>query len=429
MSFRKGPMEKKRSIGYYRWRVWGILVTIYLIVFFHRLSVGVIIEDLVESFGMSATQIANLGAMYFYAYTVMQIPTGILVDRLGPKKTVATGCVVAGFGSIIFALAMNIPMAYLGRLLVGLGVSVVFLSILKIQSNWFPAKKFASMSGLTSFIGSMGGLLAQTPLILLVDFIGWRNSFLAMGIITLILALMATIFVKNTPMEMGFPPVNFEETEPINQRKSIKTQFLGVVKNPKIWYPAIVFGGVNGGFLLFTGTFGVPYMIAVYGLSKTHAANLISVVLVVAGIACLLIGGISDKFKRRKLPMIILAAATVMAWVILVFLKPPVLLMSILILVVGVTSSIGVLCWSVGKEVSNPKLAGMAMSIVNVCGFTFAAILMVVCGKIIDINTARGVSPGVAYSRAFIVVVISSIISLIFALLATETRCENIYNE
>lgn len=429
MNFKKHPIQNKRSISFYKWLDWGILVAIYIIVFFHRLSVGVITEDLNNSFGMNATQIANLGAMYFYAYTIMQIPTGILVDRLGPKKTVVIGCVVAAFGSIIFSLSVNIPMAYLGRLLVGLGVSVVFLCILKIQSNWFPAEKFASMSGLTSFIGSLGGLLAQTPLIILVDLIGWRNSFLAMGIITLILGILATIFVKNTPAEMGFPPVNPQETQPISQSQSIASQLLGVVKNPRVWSPAFVFGGVNGGFLLFSGTFGVSYIISVYGLSKASAANLISVVLLVAGISCLIIGRISDKLRRRKLPMIILAITTVVAWAILVFLRPPVILMSILVLLIGVTSSVGVLCWSVGKEVSNPKLAGMSMSIVNVFGFIFTAILMIVCGKIIDLNIAKGLSPAVAYPKAFVVVVVSSIIALVFALLSTETRCENIYNK
>lgn len=94
--------------------------------------------------------------MYLYAYIVMQIPTGILLDYLGPKKTIIADCIVAAFSSVMFSLSVNIPMAYLSRLLVGLGVSVVFLCILQIQANWFPAEKFAAMSGLTSFMGSMG---------------------------------------------------------------------------------------------------------------------------------------------------------------------------------------------------------------------------------------------------------------------------------
>lgn len=418
-----------RNIKFYRWVVWGTLVAIYLIVFFHRLSVGVIAGELNKSFGMNATQLANLGAMYFYAYTVMQIPTGVLVDYLGPKKTVVIGSLLAGISSILFSLSVNIIMAYLCRLLVGLGVSVVFLCTLKIQSNWFPAEKFASITGLTSFIGSMGGLLAQTPLLTLVTLIGWRNSFLVMGIITLSLAVLAAIFVKNSPVDMGMLEVNPQTTQTKEEKHSILSQLTEVAKNPRVWIPAFVFGGVNGGFLVFTGTFGVSYMTSVYEISKSYAANIVSAVLLAAGIACLLIGGLSDKLKRRKLPMIVLALVTVIAWSIIVFLKPSITLMTILLILIGITSSVGVLCWTVGKEVSNPKLSGMSMSIVNVFGFIFTAILMLLCGKIIDINTVNGLSPAEVYPKSFIVVVGSSLIAFVFSLFIVETRCKNIYNK
>lgn len=236
MSLDNNQMNENKKISYYRWVVWGILVSIYLIVFFHRLSIGVIAGDLNKTFGMNATQLANLGAMYFYAYTAMQIPTGILVDYMGPKKTVVAGCLIAALSSMLFAMSVNITMAYVCRLFVGLGVSVVFLSVLKIQSNWFPAEKFATMSGLTSFVGSMGGLLAQTPLLALVAFIGWRNSFLSMGVLTLILAVLAVMFVKNTPMEMGLPEVNPQVAQPTGQKQSMSSQLLGVVKNFRVWF-------------------------------------------------------------------------------------------------------------------------------------------------------------------------------------------------
>lgn len=429
MNLKKQRGQSEKEVKKYRWIIWGILVIIYLIVFFHRLSVGVITEELNKSFGMNATQIANLGAMYFYSYIIMQIPTGILADHMGPKKTVAIGSFVAAFGSILFSVSPNIPIAYLGRLLVGLGVSVVFLCVLKIQSNWFPAEKFATMSGITSFVGSMGGLLAQTPLIALIAIIGWRGSFFAMGVLTLIMAFLVMLFVKNTPTEMGFPEVNPQVSHNTSEKQSIRSQLEEVVKNPKIWYPAFVFGGVNGGFLVFTGTFGISYLTAVYGLNITYAANLISLVLLVSGIALLLVGGISDKLKSRKLPMIILSAIAVSSWTIMVILKPPVFILLILISLIGVSSSVGVICWTVGKEVSNPKLPGMSMSIVNVSGFIFTAILMVTCGKIIDINISNGLEPAVAYSKAFIAVIISTVIALVFALFATETKCKNIYNK
>ncbi|WP_291578651.1 MFS transporter [Clostridium sp. UBA6640] len=421
--------KKVKKASSYRWVVWGILVAVYLIVFFHRLSVGVIVGDLEKSFGMNASQIANLGSMYFYAYTIMQIPTGVLVDYLGPKKTVVYGSLIAAIGSIIFSLSTTIILAYFSRLLVGLGVSVVFLSILKIQANWFPAKDFASMSGLTSFIGSMGGLLAQAPLLALVGLIGWRSSFASMGIITIILAVLVILFVKNTPIEEDQSKVNHQKNNPSQNPQNILSQLLSVIKNPKIWSPALAFGTVNGAVMLFTGTFGVSYITSIYGVSKVIAANYISMALLASGVACLFVGKISDKLRKRKLPMVILAAIAAISWTTLVFANPPIWLMVILVILIGASGSIGVICWSVGKEVSDPTLSGMSMSIVNVCGFLFAAVLPVICGKFVDMNILAGLSSAIAYKKAFIVPVIASIIALVVALLSTETKAENIYKK
>nr|WP_312215120.1 MFS transporter [Clostridioides sp.] len=427
MSKESGIIQNESKVSSYRWVVWGILVVIYLTVFFHRMSVGVIVGDLENSFGMNATQIANLGAMYFYAYTLMQVPTGILVDYLGPKKTVIAGSVIAAVGSILFSFASTIMLAYFSRLLVGLGVSVVFLSILKIQANWFPAKDFATMSGVTSFIGSLGGLLAQTPLLIIVGLIGWRASFLSMGVISLGLAVLVMLFIKNTPTEKGLPEVNPVQAAPSGESDGVVKQLFAIVKNPKIWFPAFAFGTINGSTLLFSGTFGVPYLIAEYGLSKTSAANIIAIALLASGIACVFVGKISDTMRNRKLPMLCLSIIGIVGWSLIVFAKPPIWLVTVAAAMIGISGSIGVICWSLGKEVSNPKLAGMSMSIVNVCGFFFAAILPVICGKFIDANVAAGLALAVSYKKAFIVPVIAVASSIVFSLLATETKAQNIY--
>ena len=136
----------------YRWIIWGVLLTAYLIVIFHRYSFGIIKDELSGSFNMSSTAFANLSSMYFYAYMLMQIPTGILVDSLGVRFTVTIGMLLAGAGSLLFGYSRNIHIVFTGRFLIGIGVSVVFVSILKILSKWYDEKEFGTMTGLTSFI-------------------------------------------------------------------------------------------------------------------------------------------------------------------------------------------------------------------------------------------------------------------------------------
>ncbi|RJQ56406.1 MAG: MFS transporter [Desulfobacteraceae bacterium] len=106
----------------------------------------------------------------------MQIPSGILADSWGPRRTITMGCVVSAFGSVLFGLAHTLPMAYVGRFLVGLGVSVIFIPILKIITEWFDRKRFAAMSGITLLVGNAGALLAATPLAIMADRIGWRAA-------------------------------------------------------------------------------------------------------------------------------------------------------------------------------------------------------------------------------------------------------------
>ncbi|MDR1017751.1 MAG: MFS transporter [Lachnospiraceae bacterium] len=421
--------NEESKVSPYRWLVWGVLVVVYLTVFFHRLSTGVIVGNLTKDLGMSATQIANLSSCYFYSYAIMQIPTGILVDYLGPKKTVILGSVVAALGSIMFSFSNVVMMAYFSRLLVGLGVSVVFLSILKIQANWFPANKFATMNGATSFIGSMGGILAQAPLIALIGVVGWRGSFRIMGVVSIVLAILVIIFIKNSPKEMGLPEVNPIPAKAEGKQLGIMAQLVEILKNPRIWGPAIAFGGVNGGFLLYTGTFGVPFLMAQYGMTKTTAANIISFALIASGIGCLFIGKISDMLKNRKIPMIVMTVVSTLVWVTFVFMKAPVGLVVVASCLVGLSGSVGVVCWAVGKEVCNPRVSGMSTSVVNVCGFVFAAIIPVVCGRFVDANMATGMGAGAAYQKAFIIPLISSVLALVFAILSKETKGESIYKE
>lgn len=422
-------MNNKPNIKTYRWVVWGLLILIYLIGFFHRLSIGVIADDLEGSFGMNAFQIANLGAMYFYAYTIMQIPAGILIDRSGARLVAISGTVLAGAASILFSFASSIAMAYAGRLLVGVGVSVVFLAVLKIIANWFPAKDFATMSGLTSFMGNMGGIFAQAPLILAAGLIGWRGSFLAMGIATLGLAVLAAVFVKNSPADMDLARVNPQPSQIHEENGNIFYQLYEVAKNPGVWCPAIALGGVNGGFFLFSGTFGVSYITYAYGLDKIDASNIVSMMLFVTAAAFVLGGKLSDTLKRRKAPLVILSALSLLAWSILIFLNPPFWYIYIFVTLLGISSSVGAPCWAMGKEVSNPKYPAIAMSIVNGANFLAAAIMPVICGRIIDMQIAAGAVPAAAYRSGFIVCVAGSLLALVFSFLSKETKCESIYSK
>ena len=147
-----------------RWSIYAILVAIYMLAFFHRMAPAVISSDLMKAFNTSGAALGSLAAMYFYIYTAMQIPAGVLADTLGARATVTAGTIVAGCGSIVFGIAGTFATASVGRALVGLGVSVVFVGLFKSNSVWFSERHFGIISGLTVLLGNVGAMASAGPL-------------------------------------------------------------------------------------------------------------------------------------------------------------------------------------------------------------------------------------------------------------------------
>src|SRR3990172_7734724 len=140
--------------------VWGLGALFYLIGFFHRVAPAVITTELMVEFSLSAAALGNLSAVYFYSYVAMQIPTGVLADHWGPRRTLAAGAAIAAAGTLLFALAHSLALVALGRLLIGASVGVAFVAMLKLSTHWFPASRFALFSGIALACGIIGAVFA-----------------------------------------------------------------------------------------------------------------------------------------------------------------------------------------------------------------------------------------------------------------------------
>ena len=155
--------------------MWGLGATLYFIAFYHRVAPAVITTELSQDFGLTAAALGNLSAFYFYSYVAMQIPTGILADRFGPRVLLTVGSVVAAIGTAVFAMAPNAAWANMGRLLIGGSSGMAFVCMLKLASHWMPARQFALTSGVALAVGVFGAVSAGAPLRILVNEFGWRD--------------------------------------------------------------------------------------------------------------------------------------------------------------------------------------------------------------------------------------------------------------
>jgi MFS family permease len=170
--------------------VFALGAAAFFLSFFHRVSTGAIADDLQRELSIGAAALGTLGATYYYVYALMQIPAGALADSLGPRATLTGGVLVAGAGSVAFGLASGFASALVARTLIGLGVSVIFVCTLKLHANWFSEGRFATAAGATNVAGIAGAFAATVPLAWLVSLTPWRNVFVAIGIVSLVLAMV-----------------------------------------------------------------------------------------------------------------------------------------------------------------------------------------------------------------------------------------------
>lgn len=420
--------QQIKKVLTYRWIVYAILILSYFIVFVHRMSVGIIKQELVDAFAMTPVGFATLGAMYFYAYAAMQIPTGILADTLGARVTVTIGSIVTGIGSVMFGMAPVAGVAFIGRLLVGLGVSVTFISLSKIQTTWFKEKEFGTMSGLTQLLGNSGGVMAQTPMAILVAAFTWRTTFIGMGIFSLAVAVLCYLFVRNKPQDMNLPSIaeieGKKEVMQKGEKVSVKEGLKGVLSNKRIIAPFLFLMCYSAVFLTFTGTWGVSYIKDVYGLDNISASKYITYMMIAQAIAALLIGFTSDKIRSRKKPLIILGLTGNIALIAIVIGgKLPLGILAVLLVLFSASLTCLGMSWPIAKEVNNPKYAGMGMSVVNMGAFIGGAIGPAVFAALLN-QSATGVG---LYRPAMIFLSVLGIAGYIASLFAKETKCRNVY--
>ena len=412
-----------------RWTAFAIVGLAYVLSFFHRFAPAAISSDLQQTFHASAAELGGLAATYFYVYMVMQIPTGILVDTMGPRRVVAIGGVIGGIGSLLFGMADTLAVASTGRLLIGLGVSVTFISMLKLNAAWFHDRHFATMTGVTILLGNVGSLLAAAPLAWVLAYYSWRTVFESVGVFSLLLAVLAWLFVRNNPGESGLPSLRELDGKAAHPPHTGHWYegLLIILKNRATWPGLWVNMGLSGSLFAFAGLWAVPFLRDTYGMDRAAATSHTTLLLAGFAIGAFFIGTLSDRLGRRKPVMIAGALGYCLCWLpLLLGLPLGGFFGYALFLAMGLCAPSFTLTWSCAKEVNPPALSGMATSVVNVGGFLGTAVMQPLVGWAIDHAHAGavGTSPGMGDYRAGIAILAGfALMGLIATLFIRETYC------
>lgn len=259
-----------RRLSRYKWAIFVTMVIAYFFVYFQRISVSVVGSDIVEEVGGS---IGILSTAYFWTYTIMQIPSGLMADRFGPRTACSVFLLIASLGSFITFIGDQFWMMVLGKMMIAAGMAVVYIPLMKLISVWFPKHDFAVLNGIVIAVGNVGAIAASGPLDMLADAIGWRDVFLVLGLVTLALSALCVFIVRDHPSQRGLPSVEEVENRmngtPVVESSAAKMpvfKCLAVVASGgrRFWCCALAYFLVYGSIMTFQGTWAIKYFDSVY---------------------------------------------------------------------------------------------------------------------------------------------------------------------
>jgi predicted MFS family arabinose efflux permease len=399
-------------------RAWLVCLTASLFFFFMFIQMMVfnaISPYLMQDFNISVAQVGDLSTYFFLGNIIFLFPAGIILDRVSPHKTVLTALFLLIVGTFIFGLTHSYLVAALSRLITGIGAAFSLLGCIKIASRWFPPKRMALAVGTIVTVGMLGGLVAQTPVTLMVDKFGWHPTLLgSVGLGIIVLVLIALI-VRDHPVEA--------KESIAKQKKHLGSigfwRCLGrSVAKPQNWLAGAYTSLLNLPIFILGGMWGISYLVDVKAVDRIQASYITSMIFIGMMIGSPLLGWISDKICLRRLPMIVGAIfALVLIFVIMYVPNLGMIPLLILFFLLGIASAAQVIGYPLVAE-SNPQaLTATATSLAS---------LLIMFGGYANALFGWILSAAGSYNAAMWIMPIAFIVGLIAAFLAKESHCKSL---
>lgn len=411
------------------WSVWGLAALLYLIGFYQRVAPAVITDQLMAEFSIGAAALGKLSGFYFYSYVMMQIPTGVIADRWGPRRLLTLGAAVAALGTALFAAATSLWWADVGRLMIGASVAVAFVSMLKLSSHWFAPHQYPLVSGMALLMGVVGGVVAGVPLRLLVEAFGWREVMGASAGLTALLCAAIWLWVKDDPEDAGYASYFSGGHDHHPEHTPVMKGLVEVLSYRNSWILLLTQIGLTGAILSFGGLWGVPYLRQVHGLDPKSAAAITSALLIAWALGGPLLGTWSQRLGRRKPLYVLTTAFALTGWAVIVFLPLPLWLLVVVLVAVGFAAGNIIIGFAWAKESVPLRLTGTASGFCNMGSLMGGMLLQPGVGWMLDrhwhgaaVDGAR-IYDAAAYQAGFALIVAAIALSLLLILFARESRC------
>jgi sugar phosphate permease len=410
----------KKSVKY-GWMVCGLAALFYCYEYLLRIQPSVMSTDLMRYYALNAAAFGNLFAIYYYIYTPMQLPVGILLDKYGPRVLLTMASFVCALGAFLFACSDNLLFAQMGRLLMGFGSAFAFVGVLKVASLWLPSNRFAMIAGLATTLGMIGGMVGDNLMALMVRDFGWRETTYISAAVGVILAFVLWYTLKKPGDNATQKETKTEELQP--RFKTLIVSVLLSLKNPQIWLIALIGGVLYTSLSVFAELWGVPYLEQAKHFSSQEAVSAVSMVFLGWAVGGPIVGFISDRFSNQRSPLFwggLIGAACIASVIYIPNL--PLSFTSILLFLFGVFASAQVIIFAIAKDNNPEHLAASAVALANTFVMLMGCILQPLVGKILDLGWDGTMIDGVHhynnsnFQMALLVIPVLFIISAICSL-------------
>lgn len=293
------------------WIIWGCAALFYLYEYILRASPGVITNELMRDFGVSSTALGVLVSVYYYAYVPLQIPCGVIVDWLGPRRVITFSAALCTLGSVLFAYSDSLLSAQIARFILGAGSACAYVSCAQVGAKWFSSEKFAVIAGLTMMMGTFGGIFGGYPFAVLSNAVGWRSAMLVAAVVGVVVTLISWFVIRDRPQNQ------------VKQEKDVEIPLLQGLKviasNPQSWLIGLYGSLMYIPLSAFAELWGVPYLMQIHGIDNELASKANTMVFFGMALGSLLGPMLSNKIQSRKKVMSWSALLTMAMFLLVVY--------------------------------------------------------------------------------------------------------------
>lgn len=420
------------KLAIYPWLICSIGMLFYCYNYFLRVSPSAMQSDLMQGFHITAGQFGWLAGLYYFAYTPMQIPVGMIYDRFGARLVLFFACLTAVSGLGIFIMADTLTEASIGRFLIGLGSAFAYIGVLKLASIWLAPNRFATVAGLTTAFGMISAIFSEVYLTKFVETLGYKNALYTAFFIGIGLSLFILMFMRNRPKyQLAHQNEIAKKAIPMSFLQLLQSLRV-VLTNPQMWLIGIIGCLFYLPASVFLDLWGIPYLKAVYQLTPEEAAWVINMTFIGWIIAGPSIGALSDRIKKRRLPLLVSAVmATLLLSIVFYTSNLPMAALYFLFFFIGIFCGAHPLCFALGKENSPIAISGIAVAVTNTLIMIGGLIFQPVVGKLLDkhavnVTLHNGIpvySTG-DYTYALSVIPIGLVLAIVLTFFLKETHCQ-----